>query len=130
MNIELEKVGVKTAIEHCLTNSDASHFMINIVSSHPPLIEYLKAAFASESVHILACADSINMKHFFGVIRTELQEKSDVQLMIVSHELGWPIIESCHLNFNTVKAMSDQSAIYAGDNTIYHGQPFYDGDVF
>ena len=130
MNIELEKVGVKTAIEHCLTNSDASHFMINIVSSHPPLIEYLKAAFASENVHILACADSINMKHFFGVIRTELQEKSDVQLMIVSHELGWPIIESCHLNFNTVKAMSDQNAIYAGDNTIYHGQPFYDGDVF
>ena len=130
MNIELEKVGVKTAIEHCLTNSDASHFMINIVSSHPPLIEYLKAAFASENVHILACADSINMKHFFGVIRTELQEKSDVQLMIVSHELGWPIIESCHLNFNTVKAMNDQNAIYAGDNTIYHGQPFYDGDVF
>lgn len=130
MNIELEKVGVETAIEHCLTNSDASHFMINIVSSHPPLIEYLKAAFASESVHILACADSINMKHFFGVIHTELQEKSDVQLMIVSHELGWPIIESCHLNFNTVKAMNDQKAIYAGDNTIYHGQPFYDGDVF
>ena len=44
MHIELEKVGVKTAIEHCLTHSDASHFMINIVSSHPPLVEYLKAA--------------------------------------------------------------------------------------
>lgn len=130
MHIELEKVGVKTAIEHCLTNSDASYFMINIVSSHPPLVEYLKAALESESVHILACTDIISLPHFLGVIRTELQDKSDVQLMIVSHELGWPIIESCHLNFNTVKAMSDQNAIYAGDNTIYHGHPFYDGDVF
>ena len=72
----------------------------------------------------------ISLPHFLGVIRTELQDKSDVQLMIISHELGWPMIESCYLNLHTVKAMSDQDAIYAADNTIYHGQPFYHGDIF
>lgn len=130
MNIELEKVSVKTAIEHCLTHSAASHFMINIVSSHPPFVEYLKSVLGSDSVHILACTDILSLPHFLGLVRTKIQYKSDIQFMIVSHELGWPMIESCHLNLHTVKAMSAQDAIYAGDNTIHHGQPFYDGDIF
>ncbi len=129
MDTNLEKVALKSEVEKHLAESNASYFAINVSSANQLVIDYLKDELASDNVRVDAFEQCGTLPSYFGEIRDQFSSFQDVEIMLVSHDLGWPLIELSHLKMDAIKGLDDHAAIYASENTLLHGKPFYDEDV-
>ncbi|MDI4652641.1 MULTISPECIES: hypothetical protein [Pseudoalteromonas] len=129
MDTNLEKVAVKTEILKHIAESSAAYFAINVNSDSKQVIDYLKAELSVNNVRVDAIEQCKTLPRYFAAIREELSSHENVDLMLVSHDLGWPLIELSHMQMDKTGGISEQAAIYASENKVLHGKPFYDDEI-
>lgn len=129
MDLDLEKVAISKEIDKRLSGSTASYFAINIISEHSEVVEYITNSHSAVNVRVDAMQQLGTLPKYFGIIREEIKDRPDVELMLISHNLGWPLIEISHVKMGKIQSFGNEAAIFASDNEVVHGQAFYDEDV-
>lgn len=126
MDINLEKKHVTNDVKQVLALSNASHHLVNIISSSEELVSHLKSELSAENITVKHKPDLLNLPGLFSTYRGELSSNHTVSILNVSHDLGWPCIERCEIDIEKTKQLEAKEAVFASESSVHNGTPFYD----
>ena len=131
MDLNLERVMVAEEVLLVLKSHIGKSIIINVTTEHKEV-----ADFITQEVHSVVptavvknTQEQVTLSQLLNSVRDELEHKDNLLLVNVSHDLGWPLLEVCAIDLNTVKDLNDREAVYAGQSAVINGTPFYDDEI-
>nr|MBL0710357.1 hypothetical protein [Colwellia sp.] len=125
MDLNLERVMVAEEVLLVLKSHIGKSIIINVTTEHKEV-----ADFITQEVHSVVptavvknTQEQVTLSQLLNSVRDELEHKDNLLLVNVSHDLGWPLLEVCAIDLNTVKDLNDREAVYAGQSAVIKGNP-------
>lgn len=129
MDIKLEKKQVANELKQLISKQDSVNFLVNVITTSQEMVDHINESLTYSNLIIKHEPKLNSLPLLFSEYRNILSEMDVVNVLNVTHELGWTQIESCLIDIQKTKNLTSKDAIYASESGVYNGKPFYDDEV-